>query len=279
MAAEGTGRFAVGVGFPGVHGRQPGFGAVAEQHQNECHAHAGLVELRRLAHQVRPVQPGQAFGARELVARVVSEDGAEEGHRQAYAADHGVFPCGFERGHVAVEGDQENGGERGEFDGRPHDAEVIRQGHQEHGKHQQGRQDVVHAQFGGCTVAARLVIECAAGFVFAEVAHGVDCARQGHGRVEQDDQRAQRIGVQETVPQGDGAEAQYFRRHRQSQQKREGEGGDVDGFQCRAPARHGREGARGAGNQRNRQQKGQKTHPRSLRRRLTSMDSKVSRMR
>ena len=233
MAAERDRGFAVGVGFPGVHGGQAGFGAVAEQHQNERHPHAGLVELRRLADQVGPVQPGEAFGTRELVARIVGEDGAEEGHRQAYAADHGVFPCGFERRHIAVEGDQEDGSEGGEFDGRPHDAEVIRQSHQQHGKHQQRRQDVVHAQFGGCTVAACLAIQRAAGFVFAEVADGVDRARQCHRRVQQDDQRAHRIGVQETVPQGDGAGAQYFRCHRQRQQKRESEGGDVDGFQRR----------------------------------------------
>src|ERR1035437_10299470 len=102
---------------------------------------------------------GVAFGTGKLVARIVSEKGAEERHGEADAADHGVFPCGLQRRHLAVESDQEDGGEGGEFNGRPHDAEVIRQCHQQHGKHEQRRQAVIHAEFGFRTVTPHLAIE------------------------------------------------------------------------------------------------------------------------
>ena len=130
------------------------------------------------------------------------------------------------------------------FDRRPHDAEIIRQRHQQHGEHQQRRQAVIHAQFGDRAVAAVLAIERAGAFVFAKVADRIDRAHQRHRRVQQDDQRTQRIGVEEAIPQGDAAGAQHLRRHRERQQKRQREGREVDGLQYRAPARHGRERAR-----------------------------------
>ena len=142
----GHGRFAVGIRLPGVHGRQAGLGAVAEQRQDERQPHGGLVELRRVRRQHGPVQSRQGIGPRQMVARVVGQHGAEQRHREADAADHGVLPRGFERSGLAVERHQEDGGQRGGFDGHPHHSQIVGQRHQQHGEHEQRRQAVILAE-------------------------------------------------------------------------------------------------------------------------------------
>ena len=188
---RGDRRFTVGVRLPGVHRREARLGAVTEQHQDKRHSHAGSVQMRRLAHQHRPVQTGQSLAPRQLVAGVVRDDGAEERHGKTDAADHGVFPGSLDGGDLAVEGDQEDRGQGGQLDGRPHDAQVIRHGDQQHREHKQRREGVVFAQLRQRLPAAALLVQRPAALVLAEIPHGIHRAHQGDRSAQQDHQRAQ----------------------------------------------------------------------------------------
>ena len=66
--AGGRGRFAVGVGQPGVHGRQARLGAVTDQREHKGQLEQARVQLVRHAHQIGPVEAGQRLGVLFLQA-------------------------------------------------------------------------------------------------------------------------------------------------------------------------------------------------------------------
>ena len=94
---------------PGVHGRETGLGAVADERKHEGQFDEAVVELRRHGHQVRPVEAGQLFGGVRANGRRVNEHRAEQRQRQAEAAEDDVFPGGFERSPAVVERDEQDG--------------------------------------------------------------------------------------------------------------------------------------------------------------------------
>ncbi len=221
-------RFAVGVGLPGVHRSEARLGPVSEQGQDEGQPQGRLVQLRGARGQEGPVQPGQSVGARQCVPRVVGENGAEQRHRQADAADDRVLPGGLERGGLPVESDQEDRRERGGFNRHPHDAQVIGHGDEQHREHEQRRQGVVPSKPQDGRVAVALPGERPAALVVAQIAHGVDRARKGHRGGQQNHQGAQMVGVEEAVPQGHGPARQHLAAQEEGQQKDGSETGQVD---------------------------------------------------
>ena len=72
----------------------------------------------------------QAVRSEHLMSRIVSQNRAEQGHRQADAADDGVLPGRFERRCAPVKRDQEHRRQRGAFDRHPHHSQIVGQRHQ-----------------------------------------------------------------------------------------------------------------------------------------------------
>ena len=138
--AGGRGRLAVRVGQPGVHRRQAGLGAVADERKHEGQFDQAVVELWGNGHQVRPVEAGQLFRCVRADGRRVKEHRAQQRQRQAEAAENDVFPGGFERGLAVVERDQQHGGQRGRFHRKPHHAQIVGQHDQKHSRREQRRQ-------------------------------------------------------------------------------------------------------------------------------------------
>ncbi len=138
--------FLVGVGLPGVHGREAGLGAVAEENHDEGQAHGVGIELVRIGDEHRPIEAAGSVVAYDIDGGIIGENGAKEGESDADTADDDVFPAGFERGFAIVEGDQEHRGEGGAFDGDPHDPQVIGYGDQQHGADKERGEDVVAVQ-------------------------------------------------------------------------------------------------------------------------------------
>ena len=103
------GRFAVGVGQPGVHRRQPHLGAVADQEEQERRLEPG----RRSAGLAPGEQgrPGTSTGRAAAVRRRRrrgdrQQEVAQQRQRDADRADQQVFPGRFERAVVPMEVDQ-----------------------------------------------------------------------------------------------------------------------------------------------------------------------------
>ena len=86
----------MGIRQPGMKRRQPDLGAVADQQEDE-----GEVEQRRIeaARRLRAASPGhrrQAL-AQHRLRREIDQDGAEEGERDADAAEDEIFPGRLDR--------------------------------------------------------------------------------------------------------------------------------------------------------------------------------------
>ncbi len=128
---------------PGVHGGQARFGAVTNQHKHESQLDHPMVQLAGDGHQVRPIEAGERRRA-PVNCRGVGEDGAEEGQSEAEAAQNHIFPCGLEGGIAVVEGDQQDGGQGGGFQGKPHHAEVVGKHDEKHAGREEGRE---HEEF------------------------------------------------------------------------------------------------------------------------------------
>ena len=73
-------------------------------------------------------------------ARHVNEDRAEQRKRDADAAQDEIFPRSLDGRVRAVDADHEHGGQRREFDGHPHHADIVGEERQVHREHQ----DLVH---------------------------------------------------------------------------------------------------------------------------------------
>ena len=78
--------------------------------------------------------------------RHVDQDGAEQGERDADAAENEVFPRRLQRLVRAVDADHQHGRQRGELDGHPHQADVVGEQPEVHGEHQHLVHGVVEAQ-------------------------------------------------------------------------------------------------------------------------------------
>ncbi len=92
----------MGVGQPGVQGRQPHLGAVAHEQEDE-----GEIEQRRIeaAGLVDDGGPGHGLhaAAHHRLGGEIHEDGAEEGERDADAAEDEIFPGRLDRFPRAIE--------------------------------------------------------------------------------------------------------------------------------------------------------------------------------
>ena len=78
--------------------------------------------------------------------RHVDEDGAEQRERDADAAEDEIFPRRLQRLVRAVDADHQHGGQRGELDGDPHQADVVGEQPEVHGEHQGLVHGVIEAQ-------------------------------------------------------------------------------------------------------------------------------------
>ena len=142
----------MGIRQPGVQGREPDLGAVAEQQEHE-----GDVEQRRIEGPRARDQHGPYHGVEPLsehrARRHVDQDGAEQRERDADAAKNEVFPRCFERLVGAIDTDHEHRGQRRELDRHPHDADIVGDEREIHREHQQLIHGVVEAQEPRCEPA------------------------------------------------------------------------------------------------------------------------------
>ena len=137
--------FGMGVGQPGVQRREADLGPVAEKQEYEGDIEQGRVELVGMFDQQRPHHAVLAF-AHDRTRRHVDEDGAEQGKRNSDAAENEVFPRGFERRVGAVNADHQHGGQRGDLDRDPHQADIVRHESEVHAEHHGLIHGVVEAQ-------------------------------------------------------------------------------------------------------------------------------------
>ena len=132
---DGRGAFRMRIRQPGMQRRQANLGAVAQHQEHEGDVQqlgaeaAGLLDQRRPHHGVLAL-------AQHRARRHVDEDGAEQRQRDADAAEDEIFPRRLEGLVRAVDADHQHGGERGELDGDPHQADVVGEQPEVHGEHQ-----------------------------------------------------------------------------------------------------------------------------------------------
>jgi hypothetical protein len=84
--------------------------------------------------------------------------------------------------------------------------------------------------------AGQVVAQRTALLVIAQVADGVSGANQRHGGGKKNDQRAERIDIEETVTKQDGARGHHLGGQRDSGQKDDAEPGHIHHFHGLAPA-------------------------------------------
>src|SRR5450759_1045602 len=89
----------------------------------------------RHGHERRPVKIGVLM-VPDVERREIDENGAEEGHGDAYRADGDVLPRGFERSTCSAVPDKEGGDDRCSLDCYPHDPHVSGHHGEEHGGHE-----------------------------------------------------------------------------------------------------------------------------------------------
>ncbi len=135
----------MGVGQPGMQRRQPDLGAVADQQEDESEVQQRRVELRRLRRQHRPRHRIEPL-AHHRRRREIDEDRAEQGERDADAAEDEILPRRLERLGRAVDADHQHGRERRDLDRHPHQADVVGDQRQVHAEHQQLVHRVIEAQ-------------------------------------------------------------------------------------------------------------------------------------
>ena len=95
---------------------------MSEEHDRELHGER--VELPGVGEEPRPVEGGHLL-AEDALARGEEQHRAEQGERQAHAAEDQELPGRLQGGVPVLEGDQEHGGERRRLDRDPQDAEVV----------------------------------------------------------------------------------------------------------------------------------------------------------
>src|SRR5674476_402806 len=107
----------------------------------------------RHGHERRPVKIGVLM-VPDVERREIDENGAEEGHGDAYRADGDVLPRGFERSTCSAVPDKEGGDDRCSLDCYPHDPHVSGHHGEEHGGHESLDQHAVER----CVTAMLLAV-------------------------------------------------------------------------------------------------------------------------
>src|SRR5581483_3900438 len=196
----------------------------------------------------------------------------EEGERDADAAEDEILPGGLERLVRAVDADHEHGGERGQLDGDPHQADVVGEQPQVHGEHQGLIHRVVEAQMRRGEPADLQLVADVAG---AEGAGGE--ADEGAEHHEHDVEV-----VDEQVAGGGGPRTEQRQRCQEGRQRRQHveAGGQPIAGQQRQQHGRARRNEQDGGHRLDRQDGGaQRRSPRKVSSASTSTESKRSRMR
>ena len=81
--------------------------------------------------------------------RQIDEDRSEQRQRDADAAQDEILPGRLQRLMRPVDADHHDGRERGQFDGDPHQADIVGRQRQVHAEHHQLEHHVVEAQIAG----------------------------------------------------------------------------------------------------------------------------------
>ena len=200
---------------------------------------------------MRPVETRQPTAAAFSHRRRVGEHRSEQRQRQAEAAEHDVFPRGFERGLAIVQRHQQHGRQGGGFQCEPHHAQVVRQHHHEHAR---GKHRCEYIKFFNAARRYRL-----GGEVAAKITSGIKRRSEGHRRDEQHHPRAQRVGVEKFVPfRHHAVRRQHLREQPDAQRQCGGKRHDVDPFHEPAPSRRHQQAEQG-GSQRNHENGSQHT--------------------
>ncbi len=131
--------FGMRVGQPGVQRGEADLGAVAEQQKDERDVEQRRIEASGSGDEHGPDHGIEAF-ADDRPRRHVHQDGAEQRQRNADAAKDEVLPRRFERLMGAVDADHHHGGQRGDFDRHPHQADIVGDEREVHREHQ----DLIH---------------------------------------------------------------------------------------------------------------------------------------
>ena len=121
--ADDAGRLAVGVGLPGVHGRQPHLRAVADEQQHPGDQHPRPRQARALRGER---DEGEVAAPAAVQRRVAEAERAEQRQRDAGAADEQVLPRRLEGARGAVEVEQRHRRERDRLGRDPEQPEVAR---------------------------------------------------------------------------------------------------------------------------------------------------------
>ena len=135
------------VGQPGVHGGEPGLGAVADQDEDEGELDHRRVQHGRVGKEHRPIERVFAL-AHERHEVEVAEHGAHEGQRDPDRADQDVLPGGLDGRLGDRERHDDGGGDRRSLDGDPHHADVVGRHGDEHGEGEERREDAEAAHLG-----------------------------------------------------------------------------------------------------------------------------------
>ena len=130
---------------PGVQRRKADLGAVAEQEEDEGEVEQSRVERRHMRDQARPQHPLHAF-ADDWPGGHVDEDRAEQGERNADAAEDKIFPRRLDRLLRAIDADHQHRRQRGELDRHPHQSDIVGDQREVHRKQEELIHRVVKAQ-------------------------------------------------------------------------------------------------------------------------------------
>src|SRR5208337_1559136 len=132
--ADGTWRLAVRVRQPIVHWRQTRLGAIAYEYEDEGKFHGFGVHPMRNPSERGKVE--RTLRPQYHCRSVVGYKDPEQGEGDSYGAENNVFPrcLDSQRSFVETEPDKKSRHNCCGFYADPHDGEVVRHGHQEHGK-------------------------------------------------------------------------------------------------------------------------------------------------
>ena len=157
-AVSGGRRFAVGIRLPGVHRRNAGLGAVADQQEDKRQLHHFGLQHRRDRQQHRPVE--RILDPPDSATEIeIGEHRARKGQGNADRAEQDVLPRGFHRRLAQLERNDEGGEDGGRLDGNPHHAHIVGRHGQQHDGNEQIDENLIAAQMGGvvagCAAQAR----------------------------------------------------------------------------------------------------------------------------
>ena len=195
--------------------------------------------MRRLADEPRPVERRHAFAEMPL-ARGEQQHRSQQSEAEPQAAQHEELPPRFQRRVLVVERDQKHRRQRRQFDGDPHDPQVVRHRHQEHPEHVGRNQPEELAPHAGSDELAR--------FVAAQIPDAIGAGEQAHESAQDQDEGREAVDPQRIAERSrDGAGEKLARR---TEAQREGDREPADENPLVQPAKSPEHAERG-GDQRN----------------------------